>query len=95
MIRYGAFQANMYAGALVVEKKQGETKMEEQKKFVPTLLLSIFVGVFGGHRFYTGHIGTGVAQLLTLGGLGFWALYDLIMIVTGKFKDSNGNFLEK
>jgi hypothetical protein len=29
-------------------------------------------------------------QLVTLGGLGIWALYDLIMIVVGSFTDSNG-----
>ena len=84
-----------HCGAPVSGKSGEQKESGGQKEFVTTLLLNIFIGVFGGHRFYTGHIGTGVAQLLTLGGLGFWALYDLIMIVTGKFKDSNGNFLEK
>ncbi|MCH8981163.1 TM2 domain-containing protein [candidate division KSB1 bacterium] len=39
------------------------------------------------HRFYVGKIGTGILQLITLGGLGIWALVDFIMIVTGNFKD--------
>ena len=39
-----------------------------------------FTGVFGGHRFYAGSIGIGVAMLLTLGGLGVWALIDVFFI---------------
>jgi TM2 domain-containing membrane protein YozV len=41
-------------------------------------LLCFFVGVFGVHRFYAGKIGTGLLQLVTLGGLGIWAFIDLL-----------------
>jgi TM2 domain-containing membrane protein YozV len=57
------------------------------------LLLCLFLGGLGVHRFYVGKIGTGVLQLLTLGGLGIWALIDLIMIVLQKFEDKEGNAL--
>jgi TM2 domain len=30
-----------------------------------------------------GKIGTGILQLITLGGLGIWALVDFLMIVVG------------
>lgn len=60
------------------------------KGFVPALLLCFFFGVLGVHRFYVGKIGTGILQLLTLGGLGIWALVDFIMIVVGSFTDKQG-----
>jgi TM2 domain-containing membrane protein YozV len=63
------------------------------KDWLTTLLLCIFLGGIGIHRFYTGHIGIGIAQVLTLGGCGIWALVDLIMIAMGTFKDANGNLL--
>jgi len=44
------------------------------------------VGIFGVHRFYVGKVGTGVAMIFTLGGLGIWVLVDLIMILVASFK---------
>lgn len=63
------------------------------KKILPAFLLCFFLGGFGAHRFYVGKIGTGIAQLLTLGGLGIWALVDLIMLIVGSFTDKQGNKL--
>ena len=64
------------------------------KSFVAVLLLLLLLGAFGAHRFYAGKPGTAILFIFTLGGLGFWGLYDLIMIVTGKFKDSDGRNIE-
>ena len=63
---------------------------KSEKGFVPAILLCFFLGALGVHRFYVGKIGTGILQLITLGGLGIWALIDFIMIVTGNFKDKQG-----
>ncbi len=68
---------------------------DEPKSWMTTLLLCLFLGCFGGHRFYVGKTGSGVGQLLTLGGCGVWALIDLIMIITGKFTDAQGRELVK
>ena len=54
------------------------------------LALCIPLGVFGAHRYYVGKIGTGLLQLVTLGGLGLWWLYDLITIAAGEFRDEEG-----
>lgn len=61
------------------------------KRILPAFLLCFFLGVFGAHRFYVGKIGTAIAQIFTFGGLGFWALADLIILATANFKDSQGN----
>jgi TM2 domain-containing membrane protein YozV len=60
------------------------------KSRLVALLLCFFIGVLGIHRFYVGKIGTGVLQLVTLGGFGIWVLIDLILIVIGSFKDKQG-----
>ncbi len=65
--------------------------MKSEKDWLTTLLLSIFLGSLGVHRFYVGKIGTGILQLITVGGCGIWTLIDIIMIVTGNFKDKDGN----
>jgi hypothetical protein len=57
------------------------------------LALNVLLGFFGGHRFYVGKVHSAVWQLLTLGGVGFWWLYDFILIVTGEFTDSKGRRL--
>lgn len=53
------------------------------------LLLAFFGGVFGLHRFYVDKPRTGIAMIFTLGGLGIWYLYDLVLIAAGEFRDSD------
>lgn len=65
------------------------------KKFLPALLLAIFLGFVGAHRFYVGKVGTAVLQICTLGGCGVWVLVDIVMMVTGAFTDKQGLKLAK
>ncbi|MBT2547768.1 TM2 domain-containing protein [Arthrobacter sp. ISL-65] len=68
----------------------GQYGAEPQKSFLVTWLFSLLLGVLGVDRFYLGKIGTGIAKLLTLGGLGWWALVDLIITLAGKQTDKQG-----
>ena len=51
-----------------------------RKNPTTALLLSLFFGVMGVDRFYIGDTGLGVTKLLTLGGVGIWAIVDLFLI---------------
>jgi hypothetical protein len=63
------------------------------KSRLAAALLAWFLGVLGVHRFYVGKVGTGILMILTLGGLGVWALIDFIMILVGSFKDKDERVL--
>ncbi|MEW2249445.1 MULTISPECIES: TM2 domain-containing protein [unclassified Streptomyces] len=57
-------------------------------------VLQLFLGGFGAGRFYVGSTGVAIAQLLTCGGLGFWALIDAIIFFTSNDRtDSHGRVL--
>lgn len=55
------------------------------------LIVCIFLGVLGIHRFMVGKIGTGILMLLTFGAGGIWWIIDIIIIVAGGFTDKSGN----
>jgi hypothetical protein len=52
------------------------------------LALGFFGGFFGLHRFYVGKTGTAVAMIVTLGGMGVWWLYDMVLLAAGEFRDA-------
>jgi len=56
-------------------------------------ILALVLGVFGAHRFYVGKVGSGIGMICTLGGLGIWYLYDVIMVASGQFTDADGRRL--
>ena len=76
----------------------GTTAPVSDRGFVAALLLCLFLGWLGVHRFYAGKIGTGVLMLITLWiftfALAIWVLIDLILIATGSFKDGNGRLIK-
>ena len=62
------------------------------KSQLTATLLAFFLGGLGIHRFYLGYTLIGVIQLLTLGGLGIWALIDFIRILTGDLQPKKGPY---
>jgi TM2 domain-containing membrane protein YozV len=61
------------------------------KSSLTTLLLCLFFGFVGAHRFYTGHVLVGVIYILSGGFFGIGWFVDLIFIIFGGFQDSDGN----
>lgn len=63
-------------------------EITSQKSRLTALLLCLFLGGFGAHRFYAGRIISGLFWLLTGGLFGIGALVDFILICCGKFRDN-------
>ena len=59
------------------------------------LALAAILGPFGGHPFYVGKTGTGILMALTIGGVGLWYLYDLILVASGSFRDASGRVVRR
>ena len=73
----------------------------EGKSQLTALLLNIFLGALGVHRFYLGYIGRGILYIalfltsfLILPGIALFVLeiIDLIRIITGSLKPKNGEY---
>ncbi|MBK6861869.1 MAG: TM2 domain-containing protein [Saprospiraceae bacterium] len=102
-------KAKLYVAKKVIEKQLKKLDQQQAqlsnadlddhpagggKSQLIALLLCIFVGGLGIHRFYLGYTTIGIIQLLTAGGCGIWALIDLIRIITGDLKPKNGDYTE-
>lgn len=85
----GVRQPVMYANSDNFSSYQRPVQHTDER-WLTVLLLAIFLGELGVHRFYVGKIGTGILQLITLGGCGIWWLIDVIMVVTNNFSDDEG-----
>ncbi len=63
------------------------------KSYTATLLLVLFVGVLGGHRFYAGKVGTGLLFLFTAGFFAIGWIIDIFTVAFGNFTDKSGSFI--
>ena len=67
-----------------------EIKKTSRHSFIVTLLLCIFLGWLGVHRFYAGRMITGLFMFCTLGFFGIGTLFDFFIIIAGLFRDGDG-----
>lgn len=79
----------------IQQKKKQQTTAPRTENYGIRTQLSAFVlcllfGWLGVHRFYTGHFGLGILQLLTFGCCGAFWLVDLFLIILGDMKTANG-----
>ena len=65
------------------------------KSKTTAVVLSVFLGILGIHRFYLGYIGTGILKLCTGGLFGILYLVDIILIATGSLKPRDGSPYEE
>lgn len=54
-------------------------------------LLGLIHGFFGVDRFYLAYTALGIFKLLTAGGVGIWALIDLIRIAVDSIRPADGS----
>jgi hypothetical protein len=66
--------------------------VDGDKSWVAALLICLFLGGIGIHRFYLGYTWQGIVQLLTFGGLGLWTLIDLVRIIIKDLEPKDGSY---
>ena len=71
----------------------GSDALISDKQILPVVIFLILLPTV--HRFYVGKIGTGLLFFFTIGGLGIWWVYDVIIAVTGNFTDKQGRKLTR
>lgn len=83
------------ASAVRTEDSSVRQLRAEGKSWLTAVILCFVLGIFGAHRFYTGHKFTGILQFLTFGGMGIWWLFDLILLLTDSFRHADGSLMVK
>ena len=68
-----------------IVKSGNNAPLTDDEKLIAIILL-VFLGVVGAHRFYLGDIGMGILYLLTGGLCGIGVLIDLIKLLTDKME---------
>ncbi len=84
----------IHESAIVSPKFGAQQLKKATENWVVTLVLCFFLGFVGTHRFYIRRFALGILQLLTLGCLGIWELVDFILLLCGKFKDAEGEYIK-
>lgn len=76
-------------------RQTDDTTEPAGKSQLTALILAIFAGALGIHRFYLGYTGMGILMILTLGGCGILMIIDIVKIANGTLKPKNGEYSKK
>lgn len=90
-------EAPAYIAKVKTEESQINTADEivsSPKSRGISIVLCIFLGWLGIHRFYTGKVATGILWLFTGGLFGIGILIDLVMLLFKAYTDSDGLLIE-
>jgi len=60
-------------------------------RWIVFVLLCLFLGVLGVHRFAVKRYRSGILYLITAGLFGIGVLFDLVSLFINRFKDNRGN----
>ena len=99
LICYGLYSVMFLIPAVTITQAQcakmsAEEIQYSEKSYWGTLLLAVFFGLFGVHRFCTGKKVTGLIYLFTFGGGVVGWLVDIVLIAAGMFLDEKGNIIQ-
>ncbi|MBQ9213010.1 MAG: TM2 domain-containing protein [Bacteroidales bacterium] len=88
---YNPSSGNTYNVNIQNNNYHNSEEKSERSRDVALLLaiLPALFGICGIHRFYTGHIVSGVIQLLTGGLCWIWQIIDIITIISGSYRDKD------
>lgn len=81
---------SFYEQVRVTAEKVQSQKGASEKNHTIALLLAIFLGFLGIHRFYVGKPGTGILWLLTAGVFGVGWFVDVVWLLGNCFDDWSG-----
>jgi TM2 domain-containing protein len=70
------------------DEEHPEAEISERSRGV-AVVLGVIGGPLGLHRFYLGRTQSGILMALTMGGLGMWWLYDMVLLIAGEFRDAD------
>ena len=87
-------QQPVYMDNIIPQQPDNLAQVSPKSK-VATLILAIFLGWLGIHRFYAGRYISGIVYLFTYGVFYCGWILDIILIIMGKFKDKNGLPIQK
>ena len=65
------------------------------RQWTIAVILAVFLGYFGAHRFYEGRIVLGVLLLLTGGGFIVGWVVDALIVLFGKSQDDQGRYVTR